>query len=74
MSTLSCQPCVRAEQEWDHRDCRCGCHWLPGERERIAFHFHQFEHECHGEHCPEADRLYAAWQAALAKSQRTGRP
>ncbi len=68
MSASSCESCVRVEQKWDHRDCGCACHWLPGEQERIAFHFHQFEHECHGEHCPEADRLYAAWQAALAKS------
>jgi len=46
-------------------------HWhaLPGERERIAFHAHQFEHGCYGRHCPIADRLYAAWQAALARSR-----
>jgi hypothetical protein len=42
---------------------------VPGERERIAFHFHQFDHGCHRRHCPESDRLYAAWQAALAQSR-----
>jgi hypothetical protein len=42
---------------------------VPGERERIAFHIHQFEHGCYGKHCHEADRLFAAWQAALAQSR-----
>jgi hypothetical protein len=42
---------------------------IPGERERIAFHFHQFDHGCYGGHCPESYRLYAAWQAALARSR-----
>lgn len=69
MSTVSCPQCVKAERDWDHRDCGCGCHEHPGERERIAFHFHQFDHECYGQHCPESDRLYAAWQAALAKAR-----
>ena len=44
-------------------------HPVPGERERIAFHLHQFNHGCHGGHCPESDRLYAAWQAALGQSR-----
>jgi hypothetical protein len=42
---------------------------VPGERERIAFHLHQFEHGCYGRHCRESFRLYAAWQAALAQSR-----
>jgi hypothetical protein len=41
---------------------------LPGERERIAFHVHQFDHGCYGDHCPESGRLYTAWQAALARA------
>ena len=44
-------------------------HALAGERERIAFHVHQFEHGCYGRHCREADRLFAARQAALAQSR-----
>ena len=51
-------------REWDHRDHVS--HERPGERERIAFHVHEFDHGCYGQHCPEADRLYAAWRAALA--------
>jgi hypothetical protein len=73
MSTVSCQQCVKAERDWDHRDCGCVCHELPGEWERIAFHFHQFDHGCHFQHCRESDRLYAAWQAALAKSGERAR-
>jgi hypothetical protein len=42
---------------------------LPGERERIAFHVHQFEHGCYGRPCRESYRLYAAWQAALTRSR-----
>ena len=45
---------------------QCG---QPGERERIAFHFHQFDHGCYGDHCPESARLYGAWQTALASGQ-----
>jgi hypothetical protein len=63
---------ANAEREWDHGEARWVCHWLPGERERIAFHFHQFDHECFGHHCPEADRLYAVWQAALARARLEG--
>jgi hypothetical protein len=46
-------------------------HWhaVPGERERIAFHAHQFEHGCYGRQCRESNRLYAAWQAAIAQSR-----
>ncbi len=69
MSTVSCAQCGKAVRDWDHRDCACGCHERPGERERIAFHFHQFDHECYGQHCPESDLLYAAWQAALSTSR-----
>jgi hypothetical protein len=71
-STVSCSECVKGESDWDHRDCACECHERPGERERIAFHAHEFEHGCYGKQCVEAHRLYAAWQAALAKS-REGR-
>ncbi len=56
-------------RDWDHRDGEGACHQLPGERERIAFHFHQFDHGCYGRHCPDSDRLYATWQAVLAKSR-----
>lgn len=63
MSTMSCPQCVKAERDSDHQDCECACH--AGERERIAFHYHQFEHECYGQNCPESGRLYAAWQSAL---------
>lgn len=67
-SAIACPQCVTAEREWDHRDCECVCHERPGERERIAFHVHEFDHGCYGRHCPEAQRLYTAWLAALAKS------
>lgn len=56
------------ERNWDHRDYERASHERPGERERIAFHIHEFEHGCYGQHCPEADRLYAAWHDALVKS------
>ena len=59
---------VKLERDRDHRDCGCAGHQLPGERERIAFHFHQFDHGCYGDHCPESGRLYTAWQAALARA------
>lgn len=64
ISTVVCQQ----ERDWDHRDCECVSHERPGERERIAFHVHEFDHGCYGQPCPEADRLYKAWQTALAKS------
>jgi hypothetical protein len=53
------------ERDWDHRDRECVSYERPGERERIAFHVHEFDHGCYGQHCPEADRLYRAWRAAL---------
>ncbi len=59
---------VRAGHGVDHQGWQHAGHQLPGERERIAFHSHQFEHGCYGDHCPESDRLYAAWQAAIAES------
>jgi hypothetical protein len=54
----------------DHHDRRSAYHELPGEHERVAFHSHQFEHECYGHHCAESDRLYAEWQSALARARR----
>ena len=70
MSIAGCQQCVKAERDWDHRHCGCGCHELPGELERMAYHFHQFEHECYRHPCPESYRLYAEWQAALARARQ----
>jgi hypothetical protein len=55
--------------DWGHLDHERVSHERPGERERIAFHVHEFDHGCYGQHCPEADRLYAVWHTALAKSQ-----
>ena len=55
-------------RDWNHGDHGHVSHESPGERERIAFHIHEFDHGCYGKHCPEADRLYGAWHAALAKS------
>jgi len=60
VSTESYTLCDRTE-----RGCHRGRHKLPGERERIAFHVHQFEHGCYGDHCPESGRLYTVWQAVL---------
>lgn len=54
----------------DHTGGEPGSHQLAGERERIAFHAHQFNHGCFGDHCPEADRLYATWLAVLRSSRR----
>ena len=67
-STAACAQCVKGERDWDRRDCACRCHELPGQRERIDFHVHEFEHGCYGRHCDEAYRLYAAWQAAISSS------
>ena len=67
-STAPCPQCVKAERDWDHRDCACGCHERPGERERIDFHVHEFEHGCYRRQCAEAYRLYAAWQAAISSA------
>ena len=69
MSTMGCTECGETERGREHRACDCTCHQLPGERERIAFHVHQFEHGCYGNHCPESGRLYATWQAVLAESR-----
>jgi hypothetical protein len=66
--TAACPQCVKGERDWDHRDCECRCHERPGQRERIDFHVHEFEHGCYGRPCGEAYRLYAAWQAAIASS------
>jgi hypothetical protein len=72
VSTVTCTECSKpgkTERVWEHGDCGCPCHQLPGERERIAFHFHQFKHGCYGERCPESERLYAAWQDAAASTR-----
>ena len=53
----------------DHGDGELKSHQLPGERERIAFHIHQFNHGCFGDHCSESNHLYVAWQATLRKSR-----
>ena len=58
----------RQERDREHHYYECVSHERPGERERIAFHVHEFDHGCYGKQCPEADRLYAAWHTALAGS------
>ena len=68
VSTESRTQWAKAGDLWDHRDCKGGGHQVPGERERIAFHVHQFDHGCYGDHCLESGRLYKIWQAALATS------
>ena len=55
----------RTRQDRAGRGRHRAWHRLPGERERIAFHVHQFEHGCYGDHCPESGRLYSAWLAVL---------
>jgi hypothetical protein len=35
------------------------------EQTRIAWHDHQFEHECYGQDCAEDRRLYRAYQQAI---------
>jgi len=35
------------------------------EQARIAWHDHQFEHECYGQECVEDRRLYRAYQQAI---------
>ena len=72
ISAVACPHCVRTERDWDHPDCACGRHERPGERERIDFHVHEFEHGCYGRHCAEAYRLYAAWRAAIAAEAGPG--
>jgi hypothetical protein len=68
MSTVTWSQYAQTERDHDHRDHGNGWQKHPGEWERIAFHFHQFDHECYGQLCPESDRLYVAWQAALTKT------
>ena len=36
------------------------------EQARIAWHDHQFEHECYGQDCAEDRRLYRAYQRAMS--------
>jgi hypothetical protein len=68
MRTVDSTQCMRAEHGLDHQGWQHAGHKLPGERERIAFHFHQFSHGCFGNHCPASNRLYVAWQAAILES------
>ena len=35
------------------------------ERARIAWHQHQFEHDCYGRDCAEGRTLYGAYQRAI---------
>jgi len=35
------------------------------ERARIAWHDHQFEHECYGQDCAEDRMLYRVYQRAI---------
>ena len=68
MSTVNVTQYVRAEHGSDHQGWQHAGHKLPGERERIAFHCHQFSHGYYGDHCPKSGRLYVAWQAAILES------
>jgi hypothetical protein len=36
------------------------------ERARIAWHYHQFEHDCYGRDCAEDRRLYRAYQCVIS--------
>jgi hypothetical protein len=36
------------------------------EQARIAWHDHQFEHDCYGRDCVEDRRLYSAYQRAIS--------
>ena len=36
------------------------------EQARIAWHDHQFEHDCYGRDCTEDRRLYGAYQRAIS--------
>jgi hypothetical protein len=42
------------------------------ERTRIAWHYHQFEHECYGHVCAEDRRLYRAYQRAISGDLAVG--
>lgn len=45
------------------------------ERARIAWHDHQFEHDCYGRDCTEDRALYSAYQRAMSGNlAETGRP
>jgi hypothetical protein len=39
------------------------------EQARIAWHGHQFEHDCYGLDCAEDRTLYAAYQRAISGNQ-----
>jgi hypothetical protein len=36
------------------------------EQARIAWHYHQFEHGCYGQDCPQDSGLYRAYQRAIS--------
>jgi hypothetical protein len=36
------------------------------EQARIAWHSHQFEHDCYGQDCTEDRKLYHAYQSAIS--------
>ena len=36
------------------------------EQARIAWHDHQFEHDCYGRDCAEDRKLYGAYQRAIS--------
>jgi hypothetical protein len=45
------------------------------ERARIAWHGHQFEHDCYGRDCTEDRALYNAYQRAMSGDlAEPGRP
>lgn len=47
------------------------------EQARIAWHGHQFEHDCYGRNCDEDRRLYLAYQRAIngdSAEPEPGRP
>lgn len=36
------------------------------EQARMAWHYHQFEHDCYGRDCAEDRRLYHTYQCAIS--------
>jgi hypothetical protein len=36
------------------------------EQARISWHYHQFEHGCYGQDCPQDSGLYRAYQRAIS--------
>jgi hypothetical protein len=45
------------------------------ERARIAWHGHQFEHDCYGRECTDDRALYSAYQRAMSGDlAEPGRP